>query len=55
VVFGASDPKAGACGSLMRLTQDERLNHRVTPVAGVLAQEAGEMLRAFFRARRGNG
>ncbi len=55
VVFGASDPKAGACGSLMSLTQDTRLNHRVAPVAGVLAHEAGELLRAFFRARRGNG
>ncbi len=53
VVFGASDPKAGACGSLMSLTTDERLNHRVTPIGGVMAEEAGEMLKAFFRRKRG--
>lgn len=53
VVFGASDPKAGATGSLMRLTEDVRLNHRVTPIGGVLSAECGEELRAFFRARRG--
>jgi tRNA(adenine34) deaminase len=53
VVFGAADPKAGACGSLMRLTEDPRLNHRVTPIGGVLAPECGELLRAFFRQRRG--
>ena len=53
LVYGASDPKAGAAGSLYRLTEDARLNHRVTPVAGVLAGECGEVLREFFRARRG--
>jgi len=53
VVYGCADPKAGAMGSLMRLTEDERLNHRVTPIGGVMAEEAGEMLRAFFRERRG--
>lgn len=53
VVYGCADPKAGAMGSLMRLTEDERLNHRVTPIGGVLAEEAGEMLRGFFRERRG--
>lgn len=52
VVFGAPDPKAGACGSLMRLTEDPRLNHRLTPIGGVLAEESGALLRAFFRARR---
>jgi tRNA(adenine34) deaminase len=55
VVYGCADPKAGACGSLMRLTEDARLNHRVTPIAGVLGDEAGEMLRAFFRERRRGG
>ncbi len=53
LVYGASDPKAGACGSLMTLTQDDRLNHRVTPIAGVLAEESSDLLKAFFRARRG--
>lgn len=53
LVYGASDPKAGACGSLMTLTQDERLNHRVTPIVGVLGEESAAMLRDFFRSRRG--
>jgi len=53
LVFGASDPKAGAAGSLMRLTEDPRLNHRVVPVRGVLAEECGAMLREFFRSLRG--
>lgn len=53
VVYGADDPKAGACRSLYELTTDARLNHRVELVSGVLADEAGELLRAFFRARRG--
>jgi tRNA(adenine34) deaminase len=52
LVFGAADPKAGACGSLYRLTQDRRLNHRVTPIGGVLGEQAGGLLREFFRARR---
>jgi len=55
LVFGASDPKAGAVGSLMDLSADPRLNHRFAVERGVLADEAGELLRAFFRARRGNG
>ena len=53
VVFGAWDPKAGMCGSLENLVQDARLNHRVELVGGVLAQECGDLLRDFFRARRG--
>lgn len=52
VVFGAYDPKAGACGSLFELTQDPRLNHRAETVGGVLADAAAEQLRAFFRHRR---
>src|SRR5512133_3911288 len=55
LVYGASDPKAGAAGSLLDLTADERLNHRFPVERGVLAAEAGELLRTFFRARRGNG
>ncbi len=55
LVFGCPDPKAGACGSLMRLTEDPRLNHRVTPIAGVLADECGAILREFFRLRRAGG
>jgi tRNA(adenine34) deaminase len=55
LVFAAPDPKAGMCGSLGNLVQDPRLNHRVESTTGVLAQEAGEMLRDFFRARRAAG
>ena len=52
VVFGAADPKAGFAGSLGDIARHDRLNHRVEVTAGVLAEEAGEMLREFFRARR---
>jgi tRNA(adenine34) deaminase len=52
VVFGAYDPKAGACGSLYNICSDPRLNHEVGLVAGVSAEESGELLAAFFRARR---
>ncbi len=52
VVFGAFDPKAGACGSLYQITQDPRLNHRPETVGGVLAEDCAELLRAFFRKRR---
>ena len=55
LVYGAADPKAGAAGSLLDLAADERLNHRFPVERGVLAAEAGELLRAFFKARRGNG
>ena len=53
LVFGASDPKAGMVGSLENLVQDERLNHRVDVTRGTLADAAGDLLRGFFRARRG--
>ena len=52
LVYAAHDPKAGMSGSLENLVQYPRLNHRVELVTGVLAEEAGETLRAFFRARR---
>ena len=52
LVFGAADPKAGMCGSLGNLVQDPRLNHRVELLGGLLADEAGELLRRFFRERR---
>ncbi|MFN7429744.1 MAG: nucleoside deaminase [bacterium] len=53
VVFGASDPKAGACGTLMRLTEDARLNHRTTPIGGLMAEESAVLLRGFFARLRG--
>jgi len=52
LVFGAPDPKAGACGTLMCITEDARLNHRVPPIAGVMAEESAAMLKAFFRGLR---
>ena len=52
VVYGARDPKAGAAESLYAITQDTRLNHRVRPIAGVLADESAALLRDFFKARR---
>jgi tRNA(adenine34) deaminase len=52
LVFSAHDPKAGMCGSLGNVVQDERLNHRVIIESGVLAEESGELLREFFRAKR---
>jgi tRNA(adenine34) deaminase len=55
VVFGAADPKAGFAGSLGDLVRDPRLNHRAAVTPGVLADDCGEVLRAFFRERRGSG
>ena len=57
LVYGASDPKAGACGSVLDVIHEPRLNHRVEVTPGVLAAECGELLREFFAAKRqkGNG
>ena len=53
LVFGASDPKAGACGSLMNLVQDDRLNHRLPVTQGTRETESATLLRSFFaRLRR---
>jgi len=52
VVFGAADPKAGACGSLYNLCADPRLNHEVAVTAGVRAEEAAGLLTGFFGDRR---
>ncbi len=53
LVFGAWDPKAGACGSLFDIPADRRLNHRVDVVGGVLEQESQSLLQNFFRLKRG--
>ncbi len=55
VVFGARDPKAGCCGTLMNLLADPRFNHRPELTGGVLEAECGSMLTAFFRAIRARG
>jgi tRNA(adenine34) deaminase len=52
LVYAATDPKTGMCGSLGNIVQDARLNHRVRLTAGVLDAAAAELLRSFFRARR---
>jgi tRNA(adenine34) deaminase len=52
VVYGATDPKAGACGTLFNLVQDSRLNHRASLQTGILGEEAGELLKSFFREAR---
>jgi tRNA(adenine34) deaminase len=52
VVFGAPDPKTGACGSVLNLFGQEQLNHHTEVVGGVMAAEASTMLRAFFAERR---
>ncbi len=52
VVFGATDPRAGAAGSIFNILQSARLNHRAEVVGGLLAEECGAVLRDFFRARR---
>jgi len=52
LVYGASDPKAGFAGSLGDLVRDGRLNHEVDVTVGVLAEECGDELRAFFEDRR---
>jgi len=54
IVFGCADPKAGYCGSLANVPQDPRLNHRCDVEGGLLADDCAELLRLFFRARRGN-
>ena len=52
VVYGAVDPKAGAAGSVLDILAEPRLNHRPDVAGGLLADECGELLRAFFRSRR---
>jgi tRNA(adenine34) deaminase len=55
VVYGADDPKAGACTTLFTIGQDPRLNHRFPVVKGVLAEESAQRLRAFFAKLRAQG
>jgi tRNA(adenine34) deaminase len=52
VVYGASDPKAGACGSVLDVLGESRLNHRPEVAGGLLAHECGELLSEFFASRR---
>lgn len=52
VVFGASDPRTGAAGTVFNLLQSDKLNHQSELTGGVLAEECGELLREFFRRKR---
>ena len=52
LVFGASDPKTGACGSVINLMTEEKLNHHCEVTSGVLAEQCGSLLSRFFAARR---
>jgi tRNA(adenine34) deaminase len=52
VVFGARDPKAGACGSVLDFTQEPRLNHRLEMISGLLEEESQTLLQQFFRQLR---
>lgn len=52
LIFGAADPKTGACGSVVDLFSEQRLNHHAQVIGGVLGDECAELLRSFFQARR---
>jgi tRNA(adenine34) deaminase len=52
VIFGTADPRSGACGSVVNLFAENRLNHHATVTGGVLAEEAARLLQDFFVARR---
>jgi tRNA(Arg) A34 adenosine deaminase TadA len=54
VVYGTADPRSGAAGSVVALTNVPAFNHHIEVVGGVKARECSELLRAFFQARRGN-
>lgn len=53
IVYGAADPKTGACGSVFDLASTPKMNHRIEVTGGVLAEECGALLKRFFAARRG--
>ena len=53
LVFAAADPKAGACGSVLRVINHPKLNHQMWVEQGIGAEESAELLRSFFRERRG--
>lgn len=52
IIFGAWDPKAGACGSVFDFTREPRLNHQVSAIGGVLQEESQALMREFFRGLR---
>ena len=52
LVYGADDPKAGGCGSIVNVTNDKRLNHRIEVVSGVMAQDCQWLMKEFFKKKR---
>ena len=52
LIYGAADPKAGAAGSVLEVVNHPQLNHEIAVTSGVLADECGDLLRAFFQSRR---
>jgi tRNA(adenine34) deaminase len=52
LVYGASDPKTGACGSVINLMNEPKLNHHTKVIGGILAEECGTLLSTFFKQRR---
>jgi tRNA(adenine34) deaminase len=52
IVYGCTDPKAGACDTLYRITSDPRLNHRAQVIGGVLAERCAGVLSSFFLGKR---
>jgi len=55
IVYGAPDPKAGACGSVLQVASHPQLNHRIPVTGGVLQEDCGRLLRQFFQAKRKKG
>lgn len=55
LVYGAPDPKAGACGTLYNIVQDDRLNHHVEVVSGILEAKCSDILKSFFTTLRAEG
>ncbi len=55
LVFGVADPKAGACGSVMDILAEKRLNHRISVKRGVLAEECSSLISEFFQKQRAQG
>jgi len=55
IVFGATDPRAGACGSIFNLGSNAKLNHRIEIIQGVMEQDCEWILKQFFKERRDNG
>jgi len=53
--FGAKDPKTGACGSILNITNNKKLNHRIQVKSGILEKECGSLLKEFFKKKRKKG